>query len=864
MTEAKDKEVKTEEKKTLSLGGKGTLSLKGGAAAPAAAGGGTQQIRQSLSQGRGKAVAVEVRRKRGPETTKPVEEEAVAGTSAPAAAEAQTLTSEEREARIRALQLADEESRRRKAEEALRPREAGEPEPEKPVLSREEEQRRRELEELQQIEAEEQKARAAREIETRPVPTSAPNNFGPDRPAGGAAAPGGRRPGLGREDEEEEESYRSRMKRQHQPAAPKKAPADDARRGGRLTVTKVMNEDFDKDRGRSLASVRRAREKARMSMKNTQEQTKQSREVIVPETITVQELSNRMAERAGDLVKALMKMGVMATVTQSIDADTAELLIMEFGHKIKRVTDSDIEIGIEGVEDAAEDLIFRPPVVTIMGHVDHGKTSLLDALRSTDVVSGEAGGITQHIGAYQVNMSSGKKITFLDTPGHAAFTEMRARGANVTDIVVLVVAANDSIMPQTVEAINHAKAAGVPIIVALNKIDLPDANPMKVKQDLLQHEIIVEELSGDTLCIELSAKKRINLDKLEEAILLQAEVLDLKANPNREAQATVVEAKLEVGRGHVATVLIQNGTLKIGDIFVVGSEWGRVRAMMNDRGEQVQTAIPGQPVEVLGLQGAPEAGDSFAVVGDEAKARDISDYRQRKKREAANVRMLGDGKTRFDSMLATSREAKKELAVVIKGDVHGSVEAIIGSLRKIEEENPEVAVRVLHSGVGAITESDVILANASKGLIVGFNVRANAQARELSERTGVNMRYYNIIYNVIDDVKGLLSGLLSPSIREEYLGQAEVRAVFNITKVGKVAGCMVTTGMVKRGSKVRLLRDNVVIHEGMLKTLKRMKDEVKEVREGTECGMAFESYDDLKEGDIIECYDVISEARSIS
>lgn len=860
MTETKDKEVKTEEKKTLSLGGKGTLSLKGGAAP--ATGGGTQQIRQSLSQGRGKAVAVEVRRKRGPDA-RAQEEEAVAGTAAPALTEAQQLTSEEREARIRALQLADEEARRRKAEEALRPREAGEPEPEKPVLSREEELRRKELEELQQIEAEEQKARAAREIETRPVPTT--NSFGPDRPAGGIAAPGGRRPGsLGREDEEEEESYRSRMKRQHQPAAPKKTNNDDARRGGRLTVTKVMNEDFDSDRGRSLASVRRAREKARMSMKTMQEQVKQSREVTVPETITVQELSNRMAERVGDLVKALMKMGVMATATQSIDADTAELLIIEFGHKIKRVTESDIEIGIEGIEDKAEDLLFRPPVVTIMGHVDHGKTSLLDALRATDVVSGEAGGITQHIGAYQVNMSSGKKITFLDTPGHAAFTEMRARGANITDIVVLVVAANDSIMPQTVEAINHAKAAGVPIIVAVNKVDLPDANPLKVKQDLLQHEIIVEELSGDTLCIEVSAKKRINLDKLEEAILLQAEVLDLKANPNREAQGTVVEAKLEVGRGHVATVLVQNGTLKVGDIFVVGSEWGRVRAMMNDRGEQVQTAIPGLPVEVLGLQGAPEAGDPFVVVGDEAKARDISEYRQRKKREAANVRMLSDGKARFDSLLATSREAKKELAVVIKGDVHGSVEAIIGSLRKIEEENPEVAVRVLHSGVGAITESDVILANASKGLIVGFNVRANAQARELSERNGVNMRYYNIIYNVIDDVKGLLSGLLSPSIREEYLGQAEIRQVFNITKVGKVAGCMVTTGLVRRGSKVRLLRDNVVIHEGMLKTLKRMKDEVKEVREGTECGMAFESYDDLKEGDIIECYDVISEARSIA
>ncbi len=860
MTETKDKEVKTEEKKTLSLGGKGTLSLKGGAAAPAGGAGGTQ-IRQSLSQGRGKTVSVEVRRKRGPDA-KGLEEEAVAGTAAAPLTEAQQLTSEEREARIRALQLADEEARRRKEEEAARPRDAGAPEPEKPVLSREEELRRKELEELQQIEAEEQRLKSSREVETRPVP----NNFGPDRQAAGAPAAGaGRRPGgLGKEDEEEEESYRNRMKRQHQHAPKKPAENDAPRRGGRLTVTKVMNEDFDKDRGRSLASVRRAREKARMSMKGAQEQVKQSREVIVPETITVQELSNRMAERAGDLIKSLMKMGVMATVTQSIDADTAELLIMEFGHKIKRVTDSDIEMGIEGIEDTAENLIFRPPVVTIMGHVDHGKTSLLDALRSTDVVSGEAGGITQHIGAYQVAMPSGKKITFLDTPGHAAFTEMRARGANVTDIVVLVVAANDSIMPQTIEAINHAKAAGVPIIVALNKIDLPDANPMKVKQDLLQHEIIVEELSGETLCIEVSAKKRLNLDKLEEAILLQAEVLDLKANPAREAVGTVVEAKLEIGRGHVATVLIQNGTLKIGDIFCVGAEWGRVRAMMNDRGEQVQTAIPGQPVEVLGLQGAPEAGDPFVVVGDEAKARDISEYRQRKKREAANVRMAGDGKTRFDSLLATSREAKKELAVVIKGDVHGSVEAIIGSLRKIEEENPEVAVRVLHSGVGAITESDVILANASNGLIVGFNVRANAQARELSERNGVNMRYYNIIYNVIDDVKGMLSGLLSPSIREEYLGQAEVRQVFNITKVGKVAGCMVTTGMVKRGSKVRLLRDNVVIHEGMLKTLKRMKDEVKEVREGMECGMAFENYDDLKDGDIIECFDVISEARSVT
>jgi translation initiation factor IF-2 len=628
----------------------------------------------------------------------------------------------------------------------------------------------------------------------------------------------------------------------------------------------VLNKDYDRVRGPSLAAQRRAREKARMAADGPKETTKQSREVVVPETITVQELSNRMAEAGGDVVKSLMKMGVMATINQVIDVDTAELIIDEFGHKIKRVSESDVEdtLGTLLVEENEENLQPRPPVVTIMGHVDHGKTSLLDALRETNVVSGEAGGITQHIGAYQVTLESGEKITFLDTPGHAAFTQMRARGANITDIVIIVVAANDSIMPQTIEAINHAKAAEVPLIIAINKVDLPDADTRKVKNDLLQHEVVVEEMGGDIICVEVSALKRQNLDKLEEMILLQAEVLELKTNPDRAAVGTVIEAKMEQGRGNVATVLIQRGTLKIGDIFVIGSEWGKVRALFNDKGKKVKHAIPGQPVEVLGLNGAPEAGDQFVVLDDESEAREISEYRQRKKREASSF-MLGSPGASFEQLLAASKEAdeKQWLNVVIKADVHGSVEAIIGSLQKIEKENEDIGIRVLHSGVGGITESDVILANASSALIVGFNVRANAQARELAERETADIRYYNVIYNVIDDAKAILGGLLAPTEREEYLGQAEIRQVFRVTKVGNVAGCMVTRGMVKRGSRVRLLRDDVVIHEGTLKTLKRFKDEAKEVNEGMECGMAFEGYDDIKEKDIIECYDVTEEARVV-
>ncbi|MDY0028621.1 MAG: translation initiation factor IF-2 [Pseudobdellovibrionaceae bacterium] len=847
------------EKKTLSLGGsKGTLSLKGGAP-------GQQHITQTLARGQSRGVTIEVRKKRGA---------AAASENAKAEEENQdtTLTNDEKEARLRALQKAKEDDERRREEEAKRRaleaeeeklREEAEKTGKRPRKIDAEDLRRRELEELERIKEEDRKKaeeadkqRKAQEKAFAESRAAAPQNFGRPAPVAGATT-----------HEEEAGSYRDRVKRASKGT---RSTADDSAttdrstsgRMGRLTVNQVLNEQYARDEsGRSLASVRRARQKAKALAGPKLDQPKQSREVVVPETITVQELANRMAERGGDVIKSLMKMGVMATINQAIDADTAELIIMEFGHKIKRVTDADVEIGIEGIEDADDVLQPRPPVVTIMGHVDHGKTSLLDALRQTDVVAGEAGGITQHIGAYQITMESGEKITFLDTPGHAAFTEMRARGANVTDIVVLVVAANDSIMPQTVEAISHAKAAGVPMIVAVNKVDLPDANPMKVKQDLLMHDVQVEDMGGDVLCVEVSAKKKLNLDKLEEAILLQAEILDLKANPAREAQGAVVEAKMERGRGSVATVLIQKGTLSIGDIFVVGSEWGRVRALLDDKGQNLAKAEPGRPVEVLGLSGTPESGDQFIVVDTEAKAREVVDYRMRKKKEKEAAIVTG---TSFEQLLAQSKDNKKELPIILKADVHGSVEAIAGSLAKITEDNAEVGVKILFSGVGPISESDITLAKASNAFVVGFNVRANAQARELAKRDKIEIRYYNIIYNIIDDVKAVLGGMLSPLVREEYLGQAEVRQVFNITKVGKIAGCMVQAGMVKRGSKVRLLRDDVVIHEGMLKTLKRFKDEVKEVREGMECGMAFENYDDLKDGDIIECYDIKEETRTIS
>ncbi|HYM72890.1 MAG TPA: translation initiation factor IF-2, partial [Stellaceae bacterium] len=658
------------------------------------------------------------------------------------------------------------------------------------------------------------------------------------------------------EEEEAATAFRRGRPDARRPATPVRRD-EQRRRTGKLTVTRALSDD-EGERMRSLASVRRARERERMRMQGN-DQVKIVREVIIPETITVQELANRMAERGVDVVKALMRMGVMATVNQTIDADTAELIVTEFGHRLRRVAESDVEIGMRGEADTPEMLEPRAPVVTVMGHVDHGKTSLLDALRETDVVSGEAGGITQHIGAYRVTVSSGKQITFIDTPGHQAFTAMRARGANATDIVVLVVAADDGIMEQTVEAIRHAKAADVPIIVAINKIDRPDAKPERVRQELLQHELVVEELGGDVLDVEVSALKKTNLDKLEEAILLQAELLDLKANPNRPAEGVVLEAQLERGRGAIATVLIQRGTLKVGDIFVSGSVWGRVRALVDDRGQNRRDAGPSTPIEVLGLNGTPLAGDDFVVVDSESQAREIAEFRERRRRELSAT---ASGRGTLDEMFSQiAAGTAKELPIVIKGDVQGSVEAIGGSLEKLSTD--EVAVRILHSGVGGINESDVILAKATGAFIIGFNVRANPAARDLARRDGVEIRYYAIIYDVIDDIRNALSGMLAPTLRERFLGNASIREVFNITRVGKVAGCMVTDGVVRRGAKVRLLRDNVVIHEGSLKTLKRFKDEVREVRDGYECGMAFENYENIQTGDVIECFEVEEVARAL-
>lgn len=621
------------------------------------------------------------------------------------------------------------------------------------------------------------------------------------------------------------------------------------RRGGKLNVNMVSGDEEDEF---GFGGHRRRYKKKQPKPVVIQPQEKIVKDVTIPEIITVQELANRMAEKSAEVIKKLMALGVMATINQPIDADTAQIIVEEFGHKFKRVAESDVEIGLNGPDDTATDLVSRPPVVTVMGHVDHGKTSLLDALRETNVVAREAGGITQHIGAYQIQVETGDKITFIDTPGHEAFSEMRARGAKVTDIVVLVVAANDGIMPQTVEAIRHAQAAEAPIVVAINKIDLPGADPMKVKTSLLQHGIAVEEMGGEYLSAEVSAKKRINIDKLVDAILLQAEMLDLKANPKRQAEGTVIEAKMEKGRGSVATVLVQKGTLKIGDIAIAGKEWGHVRAMFNEAGQKVLEAGPATPVEVLGLQGTPSAGDDFIVVKDESQAKEVTGYRIRKERD---IKLVKSAKSAMEQMLDKIKSGEsKNLPLIIKGDVQGSVEAIEGTLNKMS--NDEVKVQILHSAVGPISESDISLAKASHALIIGFNVRANPQARDMARRDGVEIRYYSIIYDVADDVKKGLEGMLSPELKEKILGYAEIRKVFNITGVGKVAGCMVTEGIVKRGARVRLLRDNVVIHDGTLGQLKRAKDDVKEVKSGYECGMSFENYNDIQEKDYIECYEV--------
>lgn len=683
---------------------------------------------------------------------------------------------------------------------------------------------------------------------TRQAPSSgAPRS----RPDDGEARPAFRRPG----------GAPGAANRGAPAPAPKTPKVGDKPRG-RLTLSTATG--GDDERTRSLASFRRRVQRMTGHRASDAQKERVMREVIIPETITIQELANRMTERGVDVIRLLMKQGAMHKITDVIDADTAQLVAEEMGHTVKRVAESDVEEGLFDTPDTDETLVSRPPVVTIMGHVDHGKTSLLDAIRKTHVVSGEAGGITQHIGAYQVTTPAGAKVTFIDTPGHAAFTAMRARGAKVTDIVVLVVAADDGVMPQTVEAINHAKAAKVPLIVAINKIDKSDANPDRVRSELLQYEIQVESLGGETLEIEVSAKTGQGLDTLLDAIALQAEVLDLKANPDRVAEGTVIEAKLDRGRGPVATVLVQRGTLRTGDIIVAGAEWGRVRALISDTGAQIKEAAPSLPVEVLGFNGTPEAGDRVAVVESEARAREITDYRERQKRDRLAARGAGSGAGR--SLAEMMRELKegagrKEFPLVVKGDVQGSVEAIVGSLEKVG--NDEVRARVLSSGVGAITESDVTLAQASGAVVIGFNVRAHKEAREAAERAGVEIRYYSIIYNLMDDVKDAMSGLLAPTLRETMLGNAQILEIFNVSKVGKIAGCRVTDGTIERGANVRLIRDGVVVHEGKLAQLKRFKDDAKEVVAGQECGMSFENYQDMRAGDVIECFRVEEIKRSL-
>jgi translation initiation factor IF-2 len=876
MTDTNEQEANEHEQKRLTLRSGGTLGLR----RPVETG----QVRQSFSHGRSKAVTVEVRKKRvvAPGTVEPGRSEPPpvvaraqpAAPDAPAAEPAQrpvgiprTLTAEEHATRVRAVQdarKADEDTRRRAAlAEADRRRREDERAAEMARQRAEDEARRRaDEEDAKKRTEEETKKRSADEDARRKEEESrreVAERAGKAAAAKVAALAAAGKVAVPAEEEEEERATALRPGRRPEikrPAAPVRRD-DQRRRTGKLTVTRALDDDAG-ERMRSLASVRRARERERQRLLQL-DQTKIVRDVVIPETITIQELANRMAERGADVIKSLMRMGVMATINQVIDADTAELIVTEFGHRLRRVAESDVEIGLRGDADEPEMLESRAPVVTIMGHVDHGKTSLLDALRETDVAGGEAGGITQHIGAYRVTLKDGKQITFIDTPGHQAFTAMRARGANVTDIVVLVVAADDGIMEQTVEAIRHAKAAAVPIIVAINKIDRPDARPERVRQELLQHELVVEELGGEVLDVEVSAIKKTNLDKLQEAILLQAELLDLHANPNRPAEGVVLEAKLERGRGPVATVLVQRGTLHVGDIFVTGGEWGRVRALVDERGQTVREAGPSTPIEVLGLNGLPLAGDDLVVVENEGRAREVADFRLRRRRDVAAA---AGGRGTLEQMFTRIAEGTaKELPVVVKSDVQGSLEAIVGSLTKLSTD--EVAVRVLHSAVGGITESDVILAKATGALIIGFNVRANPQARELAQRDGVEIRYYAIIYDLIDDARGALSGMLAPALRERFLGNAAIREVFNITRVGKVAGCMITEGTVRRGAKVRLLRDNVVIHEGALKTLKRFKDEVREVREGYECGMAFENYENIQIGDVIECFEVEEVARTL-
>ncbi len=838
--------------------GKKPLGVGGGLG-----GGRPGQVKQSFSHGRTHNVVVETKRKRVV-VPKP-SAAAAAGGAAPRPNSPAAVASDpsKRPAGISEAEM----ERRLKALAAAKAREAGEAAARAAVdRAREEERERRraeieakEREERERVEAlrakEEEEARKAEEARLRAQKkaevTAKPATDAPaDRAAAEAAASRAETKGVALA--APRKTDRDRRDAGGDSDAKAKAKADDNRRTGRLSLTQALA-GGEGGRTRSLAAMKRKQEKARAkAMGQSMRAEKQVRDVQLPETIVVSELANRMAERVADVIKSLMKMGMMVTANQTIDADTAELVIEEFGHKTVRVSDADVEQALHTQDDAPGDLQPRAPIVTIMGHVDHGKTSLLDKIRQANVVSGEAGGITQHIGAYQVATDSGSTLTFLDTPGHAAFTSMRARGANVTDIVVLVVAADDAVMPQTVEAINHAKAANVPMIVAINKIDKPSANPQKVRTDLLQHEVVVEEMSGDVQDVEVSAHTGQGLDELLEAIALQAEILELRANPDRAAMGAVIEAKLDVGRGPVATVLVQNGTLKQGDIFVVGEQWGKVRALINDKGERVPTAGPSAPVEVLGLNGTPEAGDVLNVVETEAQAREIADYRIS---AAKDKRAAAGAATTLEQLMAKAKADLNvaELGVVVKADVQGSAEAIVQALEKVGNE--EVRVRVLHSGVGAITESDVGLAEASNAPVIGFNVRANAPARNSANQKGVEIRYYSIIYDLVDDIKAAASGMLKAEVRENFIGYAEIREVFRVSGVGNVAGCLVTEGVARRSAGVRLLRDNVVIHEGTLKTLKRFKDEVKEVQSGQECGMAFENYDDIRKGDIIEIFE---------
>ncbi len=835
---------------------------------PLGLGGKSGQVKQSFSHGRTKAVVVETKRKRVvvPKAATPASTMTPATTGDGYIARPDPtrrpagISDAEVERRLKALSVA----RAREAEEAVtRAREEAERE--------EERLRRREEAEAREREDREREASLrAKEVEDARVVQEAADEK--QRKADAAARPAPA-PTLAEKQADAPVSERTRPtgaltdsrkapKRQDDDRGARAAkPRDDAgRRAGKLTLTDALSGDAGRER--SMAAMKRKQERARQkALGMTQTRDKAVRDVQLPETIVVQELANRMAERVADVVKALMKMGVMATMNQTIDADTAELLIEEFGHKAVRVSDADVEQVIDQVKDNAEDLSPRPPIVTIMGHVDHGKTSLLDAIRKTNVVSGEAGGITQHIGAYQVTTESGAVLSFLDTPGHAAFTSMRARGANVTDIVILVVAADDSVMPQTIEAINHAKAAKVPMIVAINKCDKPSADANRVRTQLLQHEVVVEAMSGDVQDVEVSAITRMGLDSLLEAIALQAEILELTANPKRAAMGAVIEAKLDVGRGPVATVLVQNGTLRRGDIFVVGEQWGKVRALINDQGDRVDEAGPSVPVEVLGLNGTPEAGDVLNVVETEAQAREIAEYRAS---AAKDKRAAAGAATTLEQLMAKAKADKDvaELPVLVKADVQGSAEAIVQALEKVG--NDEVRVRVLHYGVGAITDSDVGLAEASGAPIIGFNVRANATARSSAQQKGVEIRYYSIIYDLIDDIKAAASGLLKAEMRETFIGYAQIREVFKVSNVGKVAGCLVTEGIARRSAGVRLLRDNVVIHEGTLKTLKRFKDEVKEVQSGQECGMAFENYDDIRPNDVIEIFEREEVERKLS